>query len=231
MPVRPSEPREVSRSEVVKGYEYARDQYVTISKEELAQITPATARDMQILEFVKLQEVDPIYFETSYYVTPDKGGEKAYSLLFEALRKSELVGVAQIAMHNREHVVVIRSGRRGMILHTMFYQSEIREEDEYHADTSGVNPRELDLALLLVQNLQAPFEPAKYHDTYREQLDALIEAKIAGQETVTAPAPKQAPVVNILEALQRSLEATGGRKPPAKEEKPAAAAPRKRSKA
>ncbi len=226
-------PREVRREEIVKGYEFAKDQFVTISKEELAAITPKTAREMQILEFVRLAEVDPVYFETSYYVTPDKGGERAYSLLFAALRQSELVGVAQLAMHNREHVVILRPGRRGVILHTMFYESEIRGADEFHADTSGVNQKELDLALLLVKNLEAPFEPAKYRDTYKEQVEALIEAKMAGQETVQAPAPKSAPVVNILEALQRSLEATAGasgRKPPASEEAPAtvAAAPAKR---
>jgi len=218
IPVSSPQPQQIRRDEVMKGYEYARDQYVTISKEELAEITPQTAREMQMLEFVRLDEVDPIYFETSYYVAPDKGGEKAYSLLYDALRQSEFVGVAQIAMHNREHVVIIRPGRKGIILHTMFYESEIREQDEYHAETSAVNPRELDLALLLVKTLQAPFEPGKYHDTYREKLDALIEAKMAGQETVTAPAPKQAPVVNILEALQRSLEASAGRKPPAVEQ-------------
>lgn len=215
------QPREVNRSEVVKGYEYARDQYVTLTKDELAAITPQTAREMQILEFVQLSEVDPIYFETSYYTAPDKGGERAYSLLFEALRQAGFVGVAQIAMHNREHVVIVRPGRSGIVLHTMFYESEIRREDEYRADTSGVNQKELDLALLLIRNLEAPFEPAKYRDTYREKLDALIQSKIAGEETVEAPASKPAPVVNILEALQRSLASTPSRKPPKAEEAPA----------
>lgn len=223
------QPREVSRSEIVKGYEYARDQYVTLTRDELAAITPQTAREMQILEFVQLSEVDPIYFETSYYTAPDKGGERAYSLLFEALRQAGFVGVAQIAMHNREHVVIVRPGRSGIVLHTMFYESEIRREDEYRADTSGVNQKELDLALLLIRNLEAPFEPAKYRDTYREKLDALIQSKIAGEETVEAPAPKPAPVVNILEALQRSLAHTPSRKPPKPEEAPAKPATRRRS--
>lgn len=214
----PPEPREVSRSELVKGYEYAKDRYVTLTKEDLAAITPQTAREMQIVEFVQLSEVDPIYFETSYYVAPDKGGERAYSLLFESLRQSGFVGVAQIAMHNREHVVIVRPGRTGMILHTMFYETEIRREDEYRTDVGAVAAKELDLALLLIRNLAAPFEPAKYRDTYREKLDALIESRIAGQDTVEAPAPKPAAVVNILEALQRSLESAAGRKPPAKEE-------------
>jgi DNA end-binding protein Ku len=194
---------------------------VTLTKDELAAITPRTAREMQILEFVQLSEVDPIYFETSYYAAPDKGGERAYSLLFESLRQSGFVGVAQIAMHNREHVVIVRPGRSGIVLHTMFYESEIRREDEYRTDTSAVVQKELDLALLLIRNLAAPFEPAKYRDSYREKLDALIQSKIAGEETVEAPAPKPAPVVNILEALQRSLESASGRKPPAKEESPA----------
>ncbi|MBC8166381.1 MAG: Ku protein [Bryobacteraceae bacterium] len=218
-----SQPREIPRSEIVKGYEYARDQYVEITKEELALLTPQTAREMQIVEFVKLSEVDPIYFETSYYSAPDKGGEKAYSLLFEALRKSGFVGLAQVAMHNREHVVVIRPGRHGIILHTMFYESEIRETDEFRADVSGVNEKELKLALLLVENLEAPFRPSNYHDSYKAKLDALIQSKIAGEETIAAPAPKAAPVVNILEALQKSLEAAS-RKPPVKEDRPAVSA-------
>lgn len=219
----PPESREISRSEIVKGYEYSRDQYVTFTREELAAIQPQTAREMEILEFVDLTDVDPIYFETSYYVSPDKGGERAYALLFEALRQSGYVALAQIAMHNREHAVVIRPGRHGIVLHTMFYQSEIRETDEYHTDTSGVAQKELDLALLLVGNLHAPFEPARYHDTYREKLDALIQAKISGEQTVQPPAAKAAPVVDILEALQRSLKtasATKGKVGPASEQAP-----------
>jgi DNA end-binding protein Ku len=177
----------VERSELVKGYEYAKGQYVTISKEDLAKITPETAREMQILEFVRLAEVDPIYFETSYYVTPDRAGERAYALLFEALRQSGYVALAQFAMHNREHVVVIRAARTGIVLHTMFYETEIRREDEYRINAGAVNDRELQLALTLVEALAAPFDPSKYRDTYKEKLDELIEAKVAGEETVERP--------------------------------------------
>ncbi|HYO81120.1 MAG TPA: Ku protein, partial [Bryobacteraceae bacterium] len=169
---------------------------------------------------VQLAEVDPIYFETSYYVSPDKGGERAYALLLKALKESGFVGIAQVAMHNREHVVVIRPGRTGIVLHTMYYETEIRRDDEYRAPVGDVSQKELDLALLLVRNLAAPFEPQKYRDTYREKLDALIEQKMSGEQTVQAPEPKPAAVVNILEALQRSLQqqtGTGGRKPPAAE--------------
>jgi DNA end-binding protein Ku len=195
----------VPRSELVKGYEYEKGRFVTVSKEDLEKITPPTASEMQILEFVKLAEVDPIYFETSYYVTPEKAGERAYALLFEALRKSGYVAVAQFAMHNREHVVILRPGRTGIVLHTMFYETEIRRHDEYRADTSGVVEKELKLALLLVENLAAPFEPAKYRDTYKEKLDAMIAAKIEGEETVETPAPKAKPAADILAALERSL--------------------------
>jgi DNA end-binding protein Ku len=219
------EPREISRSEIVKGYEYARDRYVTLTKEELAAITPQTAREMQILEFVQLSEIDPIYFETSYYVSPDRGGERAYALLFEALRQSGFVGLAQVAMHNREHIVVIRPGRSGIVLHTMFYETEIRRDDEYRTDVAGVSQKEMDLALLLVRNLAAPFEAAKYRDTYREKLDELIQRKIAGEETIETPAPTPSSVVNIVDALQKSLAAAAARKPPASEQ-PAAGAPK-----
>jgi DNA end-binding protein Ku len=208
----------VERSELVKGYEYSKGQYVTVSKEELEKITPQTAREMQILEFVKLAEVDPIYFETSYYVTPDRAGERAYSLLFAALQKSGYVALAQFAMHNREHVVVIRAARTGIVLHTMFYETEIRRDDEYRADTSGVNDRELQLALMLVENLAAPFDSSKYRDSYKEKLDQLIAAKIAGEEVVEAPAPKAKPAGDILAALERSLALS--RKPVASAEPP-----------
>ena len=136
----------VQRSELVKGYEYSKGQFVTISKEDLEKITPQTAREMEILEFVKLADVDPIYFETSYYVTPERAGERAYALLFEALRNSGYVAIAQFAMHNREHVVVIRPGRTGIVLHMMFYETEIRRDDEYRTDTSAVAEKELNLA-------------------------------------------------------------------------------------
>lgn len=204
LPISPPLPI-VPRSELVKGYEYEKGRFVTISKEELENITPETAREMQILEFVKLAEVDPIYFETSYYVTPERAGERAYALLFEALRKSGYVALAQFAMHNREHVVILRPGRTGIVLHTMFYDTEIRQNDEYRADTGAVAEKELSLALLLIENLAASFEPTKYRDTYKDKLDAMIAAKIEGEETVATPTPKPKPATDILAALERSL--------------------------
>ena len=205
-------PVEVSRDELAKGYEYEPGRYIVLSKEEMENITPRTAYEMQILEFVNLAEVDPVYFETSYYVTPDRAGERACALLFQALRGSGYVAIAQVAMHRREHVVVIRPGRTGIVLHTMFYETEIRREDEYRTDPAKVSEKELELALLLVNNLAAPFDPSKYRDSYREKLDTLIAAKLQGLPSTARDAPTRAPVVNILDALQRSLQSTA-RKP------------------
>ena len=217
--------REVSRDELVKGFEYEKDRFATLTKEELEELQPKTSRGMEILEFVQLADVDPIYFETSYYVIPESAGERPYALLLEALRKSGLVAVAQIAMYHREHVVIIRAGRSGMILHTMFYENEIRRLDEYRSDTSTVNQKELDMALMLVRALEAPFAPDKYRDTYREKLEALIQAKISGKQTVEGFTPSTlAPVVDIMDALKKSLEKTALRKPPKAEEKPSDAA-------
>jgi len=209
----------VQRSELVKGYEYSKGQFVTISKEDLEKITPETAREMEIVEFVKLTDVDPIYFETSYYVTPERAGERAYALLFEALRTSGYVAIAQFAMHNREHVVVIRPGRTGIVLHTMFYETEIRRDDEYRTDTSAVSEKELKLSLMLIESLAAPFDASKYRDTYKEKLETLIAAKVAGEETVEPAKPAAKPATDILAALERSLAMV--RKPAASESTPA----------
>lgn len=214
----------IDRSELVKGYEYEKGRYVTISKEDLEKITPPTAREMQILEFVELADIDPVYFETSYYVTPERAGERAYALLFEALRRSSHVALAQFAMHNREHIVVVRPGRTGIIVHTMFYETEIRHEDEYQANTAAIDEKELALALRLIENLGASFKPSKYRDTYKEKLDAIIAAKIGGEERVEAIQSKPKRSNDILAALEQSLALM---KKPAASQGPAAAKKRK----
>ena len=152
-----------------KGYEYAKGQYVTVSKEELEKITPETAREMQILEFVKLAEVDPIYFETSYYVTPDRAGERAYVFCSQPCSGADMSRSRSSRCTTANTSSWYARRRTGIVLHTMFYETEIRREDEYRTDTSGVNERELQLALMLVESLAAPFEPAKYHDSYKDE--------------------------------------------------------------
>jgi DNA end-binding protein Ku len=200
-----AEDKPIPRTDLVKGYEYQKDRYVVIEDEEIKAVAPKTAKVMEILEFVKSAEVDPIYFESSYYLTPDEGGQKPYALLFEALRQSEYHGLAKIAMHNREHIVILRPDRKGILLHTMYYQDEIREVEEFHTNADLVKPKELELAKHLIEALVADFEPAKYHDTYRENLKKMIEAKVEGREVVETPEAHVTPVIDIMEALKKSL--------------------------
>ena len=206
------EDKAVPRNELVKGYEYEKDKYVVIAEEDLKKATPTTAKTMEILEFVKSAEVDAVYFESSYYMAPDDAGEKPYALLFEALKRSGYVGIAKLTMHNREHIVVLRPGRSGMLLHTMYYEDEVRKVEEFRTDTSLVKDKELALAMTLIESLEAEFEPTKYKDNYRENVMAMIEAKVQGKQVVAVPEAQQlAPVIDIMEALKASLAA--GKKP------------------
>ncbi|MGA2039331.1 MAG: Ku protein [Bryobacteraceae bacterium] len=199
------EDKPVPRTELVKGYEYEKDRYVVIDDEDIKKVAPKTAKVMEILEFVKAADVDPVYLESSYYVAPDEGGEKPYALLFQAMRESNYFALAKVAMHNREHVIVLRPGAKGILSHTMFYQDEIRQVDEFRTDTSLVKDKELDMAKMLISSLEAEFEPQKYHDNYRENLRQMIEAKIEGKKVVETPEAHIAPVIDIMEALKKSL--------------------------
>lgn len=199
------EDKPIARTDTVKGYEYEKDHYVVIEDEDIKKVAPKTAKVMEILEFVKADQVDPIYLESSYYVAPDEGGEKPYALLFQALRESNYYGLAKVAMHNREHIIVLRPGDKGILSHTMYYADEIRQVDEFRTDTSLVKDKELALAKMLISSLEAEFEPQKYHDVYRTNLQAMIEAKIEGKKVVETPAEHIAPVIDIMEALKKSL--------------------------
>src|SRR3954452_13005902 len=199
------EDKPVPRSELVKGYEYEKDHYVVIDEEDIKKVAPKTARVMEILEFVKGDQVDPVYLESSYYVAPDEGGEKPYALLFQALKESNYYALAKVAMHNREHIIILRPGSKGILSHTMYFQDEIRQVEEFRTDTSLVKEKELAMAKMLISSLEADFEPQKYHDEYRLNLHRMIEAKIEGKKVVAAPSEHTAPVIDIMEALKKSL--------------------------
>ncbi|HLH10166.1 MAG TPA: Ku protein [Terriglobales bacterium] len=202
-----AEDRPVPREELVKGFEYEKGKYVVVDEEEIKAVAPETSRTMQILEFVKMQEIDPVYLDASYYVAPDEGGETPYALMFEALRKSGYAAIAKVSMHNREHVVILRPGSKGIFLHTMYYSDEVRAVDEFRTDTSLIKDKELELATMLINSLAAPFEPTKYKDTYRENIKAMIEAKVRGKQVVQpAVVEHRAPVINIMDALKQSLD-------------------------
>jgi DNA end-binding protein Ku len=218
----------VPRSEIVHGYEHDKDRFVVVEEDELRQLAPRTSREMEIREFVRFAEIDPVYLETSYYVAPAPGGEKGCSMLFAALRATGYAALAEVAMHRREHVVVVRTGRRGLLAHTLFYPDEVHAEEERPAEPALVSGKELELAELFVRALAAPFDPARYKDRYRERVEALLAGKIdAGEFAETrAAAPPAAAAPDILEALRRSLEAV--RKPAATETAAPARSPRRR---
>ena len=209
--------RTIERNELVKGFEVEKDRYVIVNDEDVKQIAPASSDNMEILEFVRAEGIDPIYFDASYFMVPEDAGKKAYHLLLETMRKSGFSAIAKIAMHQREYTVVVRPHADGLLLHTMFYPEEVREVPEFRRDeTVSVKPQEVALAEKLVEGLAADFDPSKYHDEYQQKLMQMIEAKKEGQ-AIPGEKPKQrAPVIDLMQALQKSLSELP-RKPAAKE--------------
>jgi DNA end-binding protein Ku len=212
--------RVVERSELVKGYEVEKDRYVIINDEDVKAIAPASSDTMEILEFVKADGIDPIYYDSSYFMVPEEAGKKAYHLLLETMRKSGFSAIAKIAMHQREYTVVVRPHADGLLLHTMFYPEEVREVPEFRQDGNvSVKPQEVALAEKLVEGLAADFDPSKYHDEYQTKMQQMIEAKRDGV-AVGAEAPKRrAPVIDLMQALQKSLGELP-RKPAASQTRP-----------
>lgn len=205
----------VQRSEILKGYEVAKDEFVVLAPDEVAALRPKTSSELEISEFVRLEEIDPVYLETSYYVIPEAGGEKPYALLFEALKQTGHAGIGALAMHGRNHIVLLRPGREAMVLHSMFYANEV-SRPAYAPHSNPADARQLEMAKKLVGALETTFEPEKWKDRYEENLKALIESRtpVPSSSSSTAGAAK-APVVDILEALKKSLEMA--RKPVASE--------------
>lgn len=210
--------RQVERSEIVKGYEYEKDQFVLVEEDEIKKIAPPSASTMEIQEFVNLKDVDPLYYETSYLAVPEDAGRKAYRLLVETMEGSERAAIAKVAMHQREYVVIIRPRAHGLTLHTMFHADEVRDVPEYgHLDEIAVKAEEVKLAKQLVESLTGEFDPKKYRDEYQDRLQELVDAKLKGREVATAAEPVRAPVIDMMEALKRSLaarEAAAPKKPP-----------------
>lgn len=206
--------RVVERSELVKGYEAEKDSYIIIEDEEIKKIAPESQETMEILEFVKLDEIDPIYFDTSYYATPEEPGRRAYQLLLETMQKTEYAAIAKLAMHQREYTIVIRPREEGLTLHSIHYANEVRAIPEY-GQTRGteVKPQEIQLAEQLVKSLAAPFEPEKYEDSYQKRLTEMLEAKREGRLVTETKTKKLAPVIDLMAALQKSLGESAEKKP------------------
>lgn len=201
--------RTVDRSEVVKGYEYEDGKYVLLDPEEVKRIAPHSARTMEILAFVKESEIDPLFFDSSYFVVPEEQGRKAYQLLLKTLEATKRVGIAKVGMHEREYTVFMRPYDHGLTLHTMYFADEIREAPGYgKTEDIQLKPQEVRLAEQLVENLSEPFRLSKYHDEFQNRLKALIAAKQKGREVAAAPEPHRAPVIDMMAALKKSLAAS-----------------------
>jgi DNA end-binding protein Ku len=206
--------RVVERGEIVKGYQFAKDRYVTFSDEELKALEAEANRAIDIHEFVPLAAVDPVYFENAHYLGPDQGAEKAYHLLAEAMRDTGKVALAQLVHHGKEHLVLVRPFEGGLVLHSMYYADEVRPFAE--VGISGppkMRDGEVGLARRLVEQLSTPgFHPEHYHDQYRERVQEVVQKKVEGEEvTTTEPAPARAHVIDLMEALKASLSRKGTR--------------------
>ena len=214
--------RVVGRDEIVKGYQFAKDQYVHFTDDELKALEAEANRAIDIQEFVPLADVDPIYFENAHYLGPDKGAEKAYHLLVEAMRDTGKVAVAQFVSHGKEHIVLIRPHEKGLVLHSLYYADEVRDIGEVGLDgTPKVRDNEVQLARKLIEQLSSEtFRPEQYRDEYRDRLQAAVEQKVAGEEvTIAEPAPGGAQVIDLMDALKQSLARRGGEKGAARGEK------------
>ncbi len=209
----PEEQVVVDRSEIVKGYEYRKGEYVIIEPDEIKKIEPKTAKAMEILEFVKAGEVDPIYFESSYYLMPEEAGKRPYALLARALEETGHLGIAKLTMHNREYTVILRPDDGGIVLHTMYYENEVRRLENFGAPDVDVKEAEVKVAHQLIEALEAKFEPEKYHDSFEDNLRELIKARLEGKEVTAVEKPKKvAPVTDLMAALKQSLASMEGKK-------------------
>jgi DNA end-binding protein Ku len=212
----------VDRAELVRGYEFVKDQYVRVSDDELKSLEGEASKLIDIAEFVPLDKVDPIYFEKTYYLGPDKGGEKAYRLLADAMTKSERVALAKFVMRGKESLVLVRAAQDGLMLHTMYFADEVRSFAEIDKGQSAkIKDGELALAQQLIDGLSnAEFEPDRYADDYRQRVLDLVESKVEGKEITTVGPPVQrAQVIDLMEALKESIAKRvppDEKKPPAK---------------
>jgi len=224
----------VERDQLVKGYEFAKDQYVRVTDDELKALEGEASEAIEISEFVPLSKVDPIYFERSYYLGPDKGGEKAYRLLTDTMTQVGKVALAKFVMRGKENLVIVRAAQKGLMMHTMYFANEVRNFDEIpKGESAKITGAETSLAIRLIDELSNDeFEPEKYHDEYSERVLKLVNEKAEGKEiTLAQPVAQRGQVIDLMAALKESLEKTGPRqKRPAVGAKPAEPEkPRKRA--
>jgi DNA end-binding protein Ku len=205
--------KEVPWKEIVKGFEYTKGKYVIVEDEDFENASPTKSKSIDIVQFVKAEEIDPIYFEKPYYIIPANGGEKSYRLLLKALEKAGTVGIAEFMLRNRDHICAIKPYGDVLMLDQMRYAEEIKETPAVEAKNEKVTEKELQLALKLVEQLTEKFKPNAFKDTYISELKKVIKAKAAGKQIrVAAPEKKTAPVKDLMDVLKASLDSGGKKK-------------------
>jgi DNA end-binding protein Ku len=218
--VDPTTGDEVAYEDIVKGYEIAPDQYVLIEPAELEALDPKKTKTIEISDFVGLDEIDPIYYDHPYYLVPDKGADKAYKLLLEAMRETGKVALGRVVIRSKEYLVAVRPKGELLAMETMLFADEVvppeRLDDVLPAEVDA-GERELKMAKQLVESLSGPFEPEKYADSYREAVLALIEQKAEGKAIAVAPAEEPKPVPDLMAALEASIAEAKQRSKPKKE--------------
>ena len=208
---------EVPWSETVRGYEFAKGQYVKLTEEDFEQLPLSSKHTIELSAFVEEREIDPVFYEKSYYLEPGERAEKPYALLLKALEEKMLSATASITIRKKEQLCVLRPHQGVIMLETLFYPDEIRQERGVDLGKAKVSERELEMAFMLIELLKKPFDPSEHRDHYREALAQLIEAKLEGKQVVSEPARRESVVIDLAEALKRSVEAAkkGGKAKPA----------------
>jgi DNA end-binding protein Ku len=198
---------DLEASDIVKGYEYAKGQYVVLTDEDFEKVAIPSKHTIEVTAFVDAEEIDPVYFEKTYYLQPEELGVKPYALLLRAMEEKKLTALGKIALRNREHLCAMRPAHGSIVLETLYYADEVQLEKPKKVSDVELSERELGMAYSLIDLLSEPFEPEKYRDEYRDALMEVIEAKLNGQELVAAPTPVEETTVDLLAALKASIEA------------------------
>lgn len=205
--------RVVERGELAKGYPVDKDTHVLVSPEELKSLEAASSETMEIVQFVKLDDVDPIYYQTSYFTVSEEPGRRAYALLMQGMERLHLGAIAKITLHQREQIVMVRPYEHGLVLHTLYYPEEVREVSEYGSqETMKLAEQEVSLAEQFMKQLTATFHPENFKDEYQTRVEELVESKEAGATHLAPEKPKKhmAPVINLMDALKKSIEKREG---------------------
>lgn len=201
--------KELGPEDLVRGYEYEKGRYIVIAEEDLEKLPLATLKTIEILDFVRLEEIDPIYYVKSYYLAPGELGAKPYRLLYEAMKKTGRIAVARVVLRQKESLAVLRVYNNVLVMETIFYPDEIRATElipELKTEVS-IHDNEMKMAIQLIENLTSHFRPDKYKSEYREALMELIQAKIRGEEIAVPSRQEESKVVDLVEALRASIEA------------------------